>query len=132
MNGPVDDPLGIAISRALNVLAEALDSQDLPAVYALIGSQLADAGRQDAEKFHVTDIAEECARHEAGQETADYKAAEESAVTLTLARLHTEGLRADEKRVRVAVHAVISTIQTGRVQARLHAHLKAHPIEGPK
>jgi hypothetical protein len=120
----------MVISHVLNVLAEAPNSQDLPAVYALIGSQLADAGRQDAKKSHITDIARECARREASPETAWNKAVEESAVTLALARLHTEGLRADEKDVQRAVREEIQHIWTEWKQGKLKA--KAKHFKGPK
>lgn len=103
MNRPVSDPLGAAITRALNDLAEASVSQDLPAAYALIGIHLADAGRQAAEKARVKAIARECVNDVVRSQTA-WDEVVESATTRALSRLHLEGRRADADDLRAAMH----------------------------
>jgi hypothetical protein len=101
VNNPSDDPIGTAISQALKLLAEAPVSQDLASVYACVGRQLADAGRQDAGESQVERVARNCAYAAVAAKTPWNEAADR-ATEKALSELHRDGLRSDEENVRKA------------------------------
>jgi hypothetical protein len=115
MNDPADDPLGAELGRVLNNLAAVPASQDLAAAYSRIGSQLADAGRQDAGEL-LGDIAKDCADAAARAEVpSDLRT--ETVTREALARLHIEGLKTDERSVREAVAKQLDKIRAGEQAA---------------
>ena len=100
MNDPADDLLGAELGRVLNDLAAVPTTQDLATAYSRIGSQLADAGRQDATE-QIGDIARDCAQSQASVEAPSDQRIEK-VTREALVRLHSEGLKADETSVREA------------------------------
>lgn len=129
MNRPVSDPLGAAIMRALNDLAEASVSQDLPEAYALIGSQLADAGRHATEESRVKAVARACVNDVVRSQTA-WDEVVESATTQALSRLHLEGRRADGDDIRAAVYEETQHVKAQLRQAAQKAsasHIRIEP-----
>lgn len=123
MRTPDSDPLGIAIGNALNALAAARESQDLVAVYSLIGGQLADAGRQQADSSQIREVV----RHYAGEADVSgpvriewvlpftaqkmWAGVVNSVALESIAQLHREGRKADEQDVRAAAAAEIDSIR---------------------
>jgi len=117
------DPLGIAVGDALKALAAARESPDLVAAYSLIGSQLADAGRQQADSSQIREIVRRCASEADISGPVDIKwlypvSAEmmwggivKKVALKSIAQLHREGLKADEQDVMVAATAEIKNIR---------------------
>jgi len=72
MIDPDDDPVGSAISQALQAIGKDSKSQDLTKFYSLIGSKLADSGRQDADDSHVKQIAQKQVRDAASSQVGHF------------------------------------------------------------
>lgn len=131
MNPRNIDALGIAVGNALNALAAAHESQDLVAAYSLIGSQLADAGRQQADNSQIREVARRCADEadiSGPLQTEDYlpfsrqvrwEGVVNSVTLKSIVQLHEDGLKADEQDVREAADAEIDRIKRANTIGKL-------------
>jgi hypothetical protein len=129
MIDPDDDPVGSAISQALQAIGKDSKSQDLTKFYSLIGSKLADSGRQDADDSHVKQIAQECAKA-AVEAKPSRDEATELATKEIFSRLHRDGLRASEKQVRDAASSQVGHFLTKLRQNGMRRHIRRPKLKG--